>query len=85
MKKQNGGAGTLLLVLIFAAGIVFLLVYQFYLKKPEKPEVKNIDGVKVEKNISSPTRANEVIQETKDVLKQQQEAMEKRIKDRIPQ
>ncbi len=85
MKKQRGGAGTLLLVLIFAAGIVFLLVYQFYLKKPEAPTVKNIDGVKVEKNISSATRANEVIQETKDVLKQQQEAMEKRIKDRIPQ
>ncbi len=82
-KRQTGGAGTLLLCLVLAAAAVYLVVHFVYLNKKSDAEVVEVEGVKVERGIRGVDRANQVIQETKNTLRDQEKAMEERMKKNL--
>jgi Tfp pilus assembly protein PilO len=85
-KRESGGAGTLLLILVLAAAAVYLVVYFFYLdKKSDTESVQEVDveGVKVERGIRSVDRANQVLQDTKNTLRNQEKAMQDRMKKNL--
>jgi len=84
-KNQRGGAGTLLLVLVLAAAAVYLLVHFVYLDKKSDAaaDESEVEGVKVHRNIRSVDRANQVIQDTKNTLRNQEKAMQDRMKKNL--
>ncbi len=82
-KRQTGGAGTLLLCLVLAAAAVYMVVHFVYLNKKSDAKVVEVEGVKVERGIRSVDRANQVIQETKNTLRDQEKAMERRMKKNL--
>lgn len=80
-KREAGGAGTMLLILVLAAAAVYLVLHFLVLnKQSDSGTTEEVEGVKVERNIRSVDRANQVIQDTKNTLRDQEKAMQERMK-----
>ena len=85
IKKREGKAAVVfILMLVFAAALYFILTMLVMDKQADaEGDVEEVDGIEVERNTVSVSRANQVIQKTKNTLKEQEKALDARLKKNL--